>query len=180
MSAVGCPELRARMLALDPALRSDPGARLLSFSLRTRRKFSQHFELELFPFDQQLLIARVSLQQEFAAFHFALAGENERVFAVSPGGHLKNVVNSAFAPMLSEWRLFRRFHAVSCASSPSTSRSNTRYAVLKVLVLVQRKWWWHFFLVIIPLTIILALALLILTLTSALRASARCSLWCFK
>ena len=103
-----------------------------SFSLRAVRTFSQSFQLELFPLDMQLLIARIVLNQSRREFRFALKDENERVWGKQAKGPqwetAINAVNGAFSPMMGEWRLRKRTVTRSCVSSKETSRSGTQCA----------------------------------------------------
>jgi hypothetical protein len=103
-----------------------------SFSLRAVRTFSQSFQLELFPLDMQLLVARIVLNQSRREFRFALKDENERVWGKQAKGArwetAINAVNGALSPMMSEWRLRKRTVTRSCVSSKETSRSGTQCA----------------------------------------------------
>lgn len=144
----------------------EAGHHFLSFSMRTVRTFSQSMPLELFPIDQQLLMARIVLNQGRSFFRFALTHENAVVWGPSTTEGVDqvsiNAVNGAFSPMMGEWRLRKKTCARSCVSDKTASRSLTQYPVLKVMILVKRRYGYHAWLFGLPLFAIAVLALLVL------------------
>jgi hypothetical protein len=63
--------------------------------LRAVRTFSQSFQLEYFPLDMQMLMARIALNQGCSFFRFAKREENEFVWACGEDGAAINAVNGA-------------------------------------------------------------------------------------
>jgi hypothetical protein len=168
-------ELRAA-IAREESI-SEADYNFVSFSLRTVRTFSQSFRLRLFPFDHQLLMARIVLQQGRDRFRFALRDENYKAWPKlkSSGGgggppqevHCTNevsinAVNGAYSPMMGEWRLRKQTCSRACVSDKMASRSETQYPVLKVLILAKRRSGYHFWLLIAPLLLILLLCFFVL------------------
>ena len=147
---------------------AEAGHHFLSFSMRTVRTFSQSFPLELFPIDQQLLMARIVLNQGRASFRFALTGENASIWGAGESSTTDgdqasiNAVNGAFSPMMGEWRLRKKTCARSCVSDAKASRSGTQYPVLKVMILIKRRYGYHAWLLGLPLFAIAVLALVVL------------------
>ena len=132
----------------------------VSFQLRTRQRLSQRFQLALFPFDSQLLRARIVLRQDATVFRFATRAESERVLQDDCCPRFINAVNGASSPVLAEWDLMRGMVAVACQSQPKMSRSNLQYPVYKTFLLVHRQWSYHMYTLILPLLGILFLSLL--------------------
>jgi hypothetical protein len=153
---------QARLAAASGLHSPDAIARhnFVSFQLRTRQRLSQRFQLWLFPFDAQLLRARVVLRQDATQFRFATRIEAERVLREDCCPAFINAVNGASSPVLAEWDLMRSMVAVACKSQPKMSRSNLQYPVYKAFMLVHRQWHFHLYSIVLPLVGILFLSLL--------------------
>jgi hypothetical protein len=120
--------------------------------------FAQRFRLDDFPFDEQMLRLRVTLNQDSNKWHFAGRGESAAVYEHSTGGGASRhivAVDGGFTGTLAEWTLGKTVETWSSFSSPALSRTQLQYAHLTLLFRVTRRYG-HFVLnVIMPLAFLL-------------------------